>query len=93
MEGIDVLSAILHSVRIFVELLSLLVTQQRKWYHHLQMLITTIQSFILYKIKYHIQYIRTGIIEASHRFLQLPVPIILVRLNKGSCHERSGRGR
>ena len=34
--GIDVSSAIPHSIRHFFELLSLLATQQKKWYHHLQ---------------------------------------------------------
>ena len=33
--GIDFSSAIPHSMRLFVELLSLLAIQQ-KWYHHLQ---------------------------------------------------------
>ena len=28
----------------------------------------------------------SSVIEASHGFLQLRVPMILVRLNKGSCH-------
>ena len=32
----DVLLTILHSIRLFVELLSMLATRQKKWYRHLQ---------------------------------------------------------
>ena len=55
--GIDVLSAIPHSIRILVELLSLLARQQ-KWYYHLQQA----QSLIPYN---YIPYIGTLVVCSS----------------------------
>ena len=55
--GIDVLSVISHSIRIFVELLSLLSAQQ-KWYHHLPQ----VQSLVLYD---YIQYTKVMFCRVS----------------------------
>ena len=55
--GIDILSAIPHSIRILVELLSLLA-RQLKWYHHLQQA----QSLIPYN---YIPYTGTLVVYSS----------------------------